>query len=77
MSNKIYFVCQHCHLRSDGFDAHELGCDVECNTPAIHFILTRVDEEEFFGLCDYCNDLVVTGYKVQESACYKVQETAW
>ncbi len=68
MSNNIYFVCQHCHLRSEGFDAHELGCDVECNTPAVHFILTRVDEEEFLGLCDYCNDKTVEVHKVQESA---------
>ena len=68
MYNNIYFVCQHCHLHSDGFDAHELGCKEDCNTPAVHFILTRVDEEEFFGLCDYCNDEVVKVHKVQESA---------
>ena len=66
MTNNIYFVCEHCYMHSDGFDAHELGC-ADCNTPAIHFILTRVDEEEGFGYCDYCNnDLEVTGYKVQE-----------
>ena len=52
MSNNIYFVCQQCRLRSEGFDAHELGCAEDCNTPAVHFILTRVDEEEFLGLCD-------------------------
>ena len=68
MSNNIYFVCQHCHLRSEGFDAHELGCKEDCNTPAVHFILTRVDEEEFLGLCDYCNDEVVEVHKVQEIA---------
>ena len=69
MSNKIYFVCKHCLLHSEGFDAHELGCTEaeDCNTPAVHFLLTLVDEEEFFGLCDYCNNAVV---------CYKVQETA-
>ena len=71
MSNKIYFVCQHCRLHSDGFDSHELGCTEDCNTPAVHFILTMVDEEEFFGLCDYCNDEATTCYKVQETACYK------
>ena len=68
MYNNIYFVCQHCHLHSDGFDAHELGCAGDCNTPAVHFILTRVDEEEFFGLCDYCNDKAVEVHKVQELA---------
>ena len=68
MSNNIYFVCQHCHLRSEGFDAHELGCAEDCHTPAVHFILTRVGEEEFLGLCDYCNDGAVEVHKVQESA---------
>ena len=67
MSNNIYFVCEHCLLHSDGFDAHELGCAEECYTPAIHFILTRVDEEEFLGLCDYCNDEAVEVHKVQET----------
>ena len=68
MSNKVYFVCQHCRLHSDGFDAHELGCPEDCNTPAVHFILTRVDGEEWFGCCDYCNSDAVTCYKVQEIA---------
>ena len=68
MSNQVYFVCQHCHLHSEGFDARELGCAVDCDTPAIHFILTRVDVEEFLGLCDYCNDKAVEVHKVQELA---------
>ena len=68
MPNQVYFVCQHCHLHSEGFDAHELGCAEDCNTPAVHFILTRVDEEEWFGCCDYCNDEVVEVHKVQETA---------
>ena len=68
MTNNIYSVCEHCYMHSDGFDAHELGCTEGCYTSAIHFILTRVDEEQGFGYCDYCNDLVVMGYKVQETA---------
>ena len=68
MSNKVYFVCQHCRLHSGGFDAHELGCPTGCNTPAVHFILTLVDENEWFGCCDYCNSDAVTCYKVQETA---------
>ena len=68
MSNETYFVCQHCRLHSEGFDAHELGSAEDCNTPAVHFILTRVDEEEFLGLCDYCNDEAVEVHKVQETA---------
>ena len=68
MPNQVYFVCQHCHLHSEGFDTHELGCTEDCNTPAVHFILTRVDEEEWFGCCDYCNDEVVEVHKVQETA---------
>ena len=50
MPNQVYFVCQHCHLHSEGFDTHELGCTEGCDTPAVHFILTRVDEDEVVRL---------------------------
>ena len=61
-----YTACATCILVSNGFDNRELGLDDDFSTPAVHFRLEYVDDnDEFFGTCDYCR-VPASVYEVHE-----------
>lgn len=57
MTDSTDKACNICVLVSNGFSNDELGLDDSHNTPAVHFRLEYVDEnDEYFDTCDYCKE---------------------
>lgn len=49
-------ICHDCHLYSEGYTPEELGATGDTSTPAIHYVITPVEEGvTHIGSCDYCD----------------------
>lgn len=50
-------ACNTCILVSNGVSNDELGLDDDHSTPAVHYRLEYLDDnDESFGTCDYCRE---------------------